>query len=85
MELQSLRLNRGQWHQGLEDAAQRRAECRALILQGLSVPQMSRIMRVKRSTVSQYVARILADAGACSRLEFLALEIERLRAKVCEQ
>lgn len=57
-------------------------ECRKLMLQGLSVPQISRITNIKQPTVKGYVRKILADEGVSSRLELLAFEIERLRKEL---
>lgn len=68
--------------QVVADAEARRAQCRDLMLQGLSVKQIARLMGVaSRRTVAGYVAAILHDEGVTTRLELLAREIERLRGQ----
>lgn len=66
------------------NATKRWMHCRDLMMQGLSIPQISRITKIKESTVRGYVRAILADAGVSSRLELLAREIERLRNRLRE-
>ena len=58
---------------------ERMEECKGLMLQGLSIPQISRITGYPEGTVRSYVRQILNKEGVSSRLELLAFEIERLK------
>lgn len=68
-----------------EETQNRMAECKKLMLQGLSIPQISRITNIPLGTIRCYVRQILAKEEVSSRLELLALEIERLQKQLEQQ
>lgn len=61
------------------DTPTKRQQCKELVFQGLSMPQIARIMGVTHNSVRVHVRNILHQEGVSSQMELLAMEIISLR------
>lgn len=91
IDLQGDRRNASLWSPGDDGKAwlprpdgvrDRLRQVREFMLQGLTSPQMLRLMRLPAGTVRHYIQLVLKDEGCTSMREVQAREIERLQAEL---